>query len=110
MFGTRLLQCADRGACMRHTTARQSDRPAETALTAAPSAPIRLLVTNPWNGQAYCVLRALRPHAARVIATVYREHGVLGRLAPAAVSRFVDPLAGLTWYASHLRGPKRMPR
>jgi glutathione synthase/RimK-type ligase-like ATP-grasp enzyme len=51
---------------------------------------MRLLVTNPWNGQAYCVLRSLRGHASRVIATVYREHGVLGRLAPAAVSRFVD--------------------
>ena len=51
---------------------------------------MRLLVTNPWNGQAYCVLRSLRRHATRVVATVYREHGALGRLAPAAVSRFVD--------------------
>jgi glutathione synthase/RimK-type ligase-like ATP-grasp enzyme len=51
---------------------------------------MRVLVTNPWNGQAYCVLRGLRGHASRVVATVYREHGVLGRLAPAAVSRFVD--------------------
>jgi glutathione synthase/RimK-type ligase-like ATP-grasp enzyme len=51
---------------------------------------MRLLITNPWNGQAYCVLRSLRGHASRVVATIYREHGVLGRLAPAAVSRFVD--------------------
>jgi predicted ATP-grasp superfamily ATP-dependent carboligase len=51
---------------------------------------MRVLVTNPWNGQAYCVLRSLRGHASRVVATVYREHGLLGRLAPAAVSRFVD--------------------
>jgi glutathione synthase/RimK-type ligase-like ATP-grasp enzyme len=63
---------------------------------------MRLLVTNPWNGQAYCVLRSLRGHATRLIATVYREHGVLGRLAPAAVSRFVDrvypvPLAVQDW-------------
>jgi predicted ATP-grasp superfamily ATP-dependent carboligase len=63
---------------------------------------MRLLITNPWNGQAYCVLRSLRGHASRVIATVYREHGVLGRLAPAAVSRFVDrvypvPLAVQDW-------------
>jgi predicted ATP-grasp superfamily ATP-dependent carboligase len=63
---------------------------------------MRLLVTNPWNGQAYCVLRALRPHAARVIVTAYREHGVLGRLAPAAVSRFADavyrvPFAAQDW-------------
>jgi biotin carboxylase len=66
------------------------------------SDPMRLLVTNPWNGQAYCVLRSLRAHASRVIATVYREHGALGRLAPAAVSRFVDgvypvPLAIQDW-------------
>jgi biotin carboxylase len=63
---------------------------------------MRLLITNPWNGQAYCVLRSLRGHASRVVATVYREHGVLGRLAPAAVSRFVDrvypvPLAVQDW-------------
>ena len=63
---------------------------------------MRLLVTNPWNGQAYCVLRSLRGHAARLVATVYREHGILGRLAPAAVSRFVDraypvPLAVQGW-------------
>jgi biotin carboxylase len=51
---------------------------------------MRLLVTNPWNGQAYCVLRALRPRATRVVVTAYREHGPLGRLAPAAVSRFAD--------------------
>jgi biotin carboxylase len=63
---------------------------------------MRVLVTNPWNGQAYCVLRSLRGHASHVVATVYREHGVLGRLAPAAVSRFVDrvypvPLAIQDW-------------
>jgi biotin carboxylase len=63
---------------------------------------MRLLVTNPWNGQAYCVLRALRPYAARIVATVYREHGLLGRLAPAAVSRAVDgvyrvPFAAHDW-------------
>jgi biotin carboxylase len=63
---------------------------------------MRVLVTNPWNGQAYCVLRSLRGHASRVVATVYREHGVLGRLAPAAASRFVDrvypvPLAIQDW-------------
>ncbi len=63
---------------------------------------IRVLVTNPWNGQAYCVVRSLRGHASRVVGTVYREHGAPGRLAPAAVSRFVDrvypvPLAIDDW-------------
>ena len=76
------------------------------ASTESPGEPprhaMRLLVTNPWNGQAYCVLRSLRRHATRVVATVYREHGALGRLAPAAVSRFVDrvypvPLAIQDW-------------
>jgi glutathione synthase/RimK-type ligase-like ATP-grasp enzyme len=69
---------------------------------ARPGHGMRLLVTNPWNGQAYCVLRSLRRHASRVVATIYREHGALGRLAPAAVSRFVDrvypvPLAIQDW-------------
>jgi hypothetical protein len=53
---------------------------------------MRLRVTNRRNGQAYRVLRSLRRHATRVVATVHREHGVLARLAPAAVSRFVDRL------------------
>ena len=87
---------------MRHTTAPHPRR----QVGGAPSGPrrktFRLLVTNPWNGQAYCVLRALRPYATRVIATTYREHGLLGRLAPAAVSRFVDgvypvPFAAQDW-------------
>ena len=63
---------------------------------------MRLLVTNPWNGQAYCLVRDLRPHASRLVVTAYREHGLLGRLAPGAVSRFVDrvytvPLAVSDW-------------
>jgi hypothetical protein len=63
---------------------------------------MRLLVTNPWNGQAYCGLRSLRCHATRVVATIYRHRGVPGRLASAAVSRFVDrvypvPLAIQDW-------------
>jgi glutathione synthase/RimK-type ligase-like ATP-grasp enzyme len=88
-------------------------RAPEAPTTAAPAAGagarprpapggMRLLITNPWNGQAYCVLRSLRGRASRVIATAYREHGWLGRLAPAAVSRFVDrvypvPLAIQDW-------------
>ena len=87
---------------MGHTTARQTEHRAEAALARPLRPAMRLLVTNPWNGQAYCVLRTLRPHAARVIVTTYREHGVLGRLAPAAVSRFADavyrvPFAAQDW-------------
>jgi hypothetical protein len=93
---------------MRHTTAPQSDDQVAAALLGAPPPALRLLVTNPWNGQAYCVLRALRPHATRVIATAYREHGLLGRLAPAAVSRFVDgvyqvPFAAHDWQRGRIR-------
>ena len=69
---------------------------------------MRVLVTNPWNGQAYCLLRALRPHASRLLVTTYREHGLLGRLAPAALSRFVDqvyvvPLAVRDWRRGNVR-------
>ena len=93
---------------MRHTTAPRSEDRVEAALLGAPPPALRLLVTNPWNGQAYCVLRALRPHATRVIATSYREHGLLGRLAPAAVSRFVDgvyqvPFATHDWQRGRIR-------
>jgi carbamoyl-phosphate synthase large subunit len=35
-----------------------------------------------------------------VIATVYREHGLLGRLAPAAASRFVDPVHAVPFAAT----------
>jgi hypothetical protein len=87
---------------MGHSTAALPRHSADSTFSIPRRATLRLLVTNPWNGQAYCVLRALRPHATRVIATTYREHGLLGRLAPAAVSRFVDgvypvPLAVQDW-------------
>ena len=93
---------------MRHTTAPHTEDRAAAGLLAAPPPALRLLVTNPWNGQAYCVLRALRPYAARVIATAYREHGLLGRLAPGAVSRFVDgvypvPFAAHDWQRGRIR-------
>ena len=93
---------------MRHTTAPHTEDRAAAGLRATPPPALRLLVTNPWNGQAYCVLRALRPYAARVIATAYREHGLLGRLAPGAVSRFVDgvyqvPFAAQDWQRGRIR-------
>ena len=87
---------------MGHSTAPLPRLSMDPAFSSPRRTPLRLLVTNPWNGQAYCVLRALRPHATRVIAATYREHGLLGRLAPAAVSRFVDgvypvPFAAQDW-------------
>jgi carbamoylphosphate synthase large subunit len=50
---------------------------------------MRLLVTNPQAPQAYAIIRALRPHASRIVVAV--EGGGWGsRLAHAARSRLVD--------------------
>ncbi len=92
---------------MAHHEASPS-RDRGTRAAGAPGNGLRVLVTNPWNGQAYCVLRALRPHASRLVATRYEEHGLLGRLAPAAVSRFTDavypvPLAAADWQRGRMR-------
>ena len=50
---------------------------------------MRLLVTNPHAPQAYAIIRALRPHATHVVATIEGD-GPLARLAHAAYSRLVD--------------------
>jgi glutathione synthase/RimK-type ligase-like ATP-grasp enzyme len=50
---------------------------------------MRLLVTNAHTPQAYAVVRALRPHAERVVAT-YEGDGWLAGLAHASWSRHVD--------------------
>lgn len=51
---------------------------------------MNLLVTNTRNGQAYCVIRSLRRHAGKIVATVYGKTRIVARFAPAALSRFVD--------------------
>ena len=51
---------------------------------------MNLLVTNTRNGQAYCIIRSLRKQASKVIGTVDGENRLVARLAPAALSRFVD--------------------
>lgn len=50
---------------------------------------MRLLVTNTQTPQAYAIVRALRPHATRVVATLEGE-GWRPRLSHAARSRLVD--------------------
>lgn len=50
---------------------------------------MRLLVTNTRTPQAYAIIRALRPHASRVVATV-EGNGLAARLSHAAHSRLVD--------------------
>jgi biotin carboxylase len=50
---------------------------------------MRLLVTNPQAPQAYAIIRALRPHASRIVVAV-EENGWRSSLAHAARSRLVD--------------------
>jgi glutathione synthase/RimK-type ligase-like ATP-grasp enzyme len=62
---------------------------------------MRVLVTNAHTPQAYAIVRALRPHADRVVAT-YEGDGRLAVLAHAARSRLVDaryrvPTLAGTW-------------
>ena len=69
---------------------------------------MNLLVTNTRTGQAYCVMRSLRKHARKVVATIYGENRFVARLAPVAVSRFVDriyhvPAAVDDWRRGNIR-------
>ena len=56
---------------------------------------MRVLVTNTQTPQAYAVIRALRPYAARVIATFESDTGLRGRWAHGANSRLVDKRYGV---------------
>jgi carbamoylphosphate synthase large subunit len=51
---------------------------------------MNLLVTNTRNPQAYAIIRALRPYAQKVVATMYGDSRLAARLSPAANSRLVD--------------------
>jgi biotin carboxylase len=51
---------------------------------------LRLLVTNTHTPQAYAIIRALRPHAERVVATMYGPAGLARLVSHAAHSRLVD--------------------
>jgi len=51
---------------------------------------MNLLVTNTRNGQAYGVIRSLRPHANKIVATMYGPNRFVARLSHAANSRYVD--------------------
>lgn len=69
---------------------------------------MRLLVTNAHTPQAYAIVRALRPHAERVVAT-YEGEGRLAGLAHASWSRAVDaryhvPSVVADWTAGRLLG------
>lgn len=65
---------------------------------------MKLLVTNTQSGQAYVIIRALRPYAEKIIATMYGKHRFAARTTLAANSRFVDrryyvPNPELDWLA-----------
>jgi predicted ATP-grasp superfamily ATP-dependent carboligase len=51
---------------------------------------MNLLVTNTRNAQAYGIIRSLRPHAEKIIATMYGPNRFVARLSHAANSRYVD--------------------
>lgn len=55
-----------------------------------PLATMNLLVTNTRNTQAYIIIRALRPHAQKIVATMYGESRIIARLSHAANSLMVD--------------------
>ena len=51
---------------------------------------MKVLVTNTRNVQAYAIIRALRPHAQKIVATVYGGNRFVALLSHAARSRLVD--------------------
>lgn len=51
---------------------------------------MNLLVTNTHASQTYAIVRALRPYADRIVATIEGGNRFLARLSQAANSRFVD--------------------
>jgi biotin carboxylase len=65
---------------------------------------MNLLVTNTQSAQAYSIIRALRPYATKIVATMEGRHRWAARTAHAANSRLVDkryyvPRADLDWAA-----------
>jgi len=51
---------------------------------------MNLLVTNTRATQAYAIIRALRPHAEKIVVTMYGKNRLSARLSHAANSRLVD--------------------
>jgi len=51
---------------------------------------MNLLVTNTRNAQAYAIIRALRPHAQKIVVTMYGRNRLVARLSHAANSCLVD--------------------
>lgn len=51
---------------------------------------MNLLVTNTRNRQAYGIIRSLRPHCNKIVATMYGPNRMVARLSHVANSRLVD--------------------
>jgi hypothetical protein len=69
---------------------------------------MNLLVTNTRNTQAYSIIRALRPHARKVVATMEGENRFMARISHAANSRLVDKryytsFPGADWRAGRIQ-------
>jgi predicted ATP-grasp superfamily ATP-dependent carboligase len=69
---------------------------------------MNLLVTNTRNAQAYSIIRALRPHAQKIVATMEGDNRLAARLSHAANSRLVDkryytPFPADDWRAGRIQ-------
>jgi biotin carboxylase len=69
---------------------------------------MNLLVTNTRNAQAYGIVRALRPYARKIVATMEGDNLLVARLSHAANSRLVDkryytPSPAQDWRAGRIQ-------
>jgi biotin carboxylase len=69
---------------------------------------MNLLVTNTRNAQAYAIIRALRPYANKIVATMEGDNRIAARLSHAANSRFLDkrcyaPSRATDWRAGRIQ-------
>src|SRR5688572_11994609 len=69
---------------------------------------MNLLVTNTRNAQAYGIVRGLRPHTRKIVATMEGDKRLAARLSHAANSRLVDkryytPSPAQDWRAGRIQ-------
>ena len=69
---------------------------------------MNLLVTNTRNAQAYALIRALRPHANKIVATMEGDNQLAAWFSHAARSRLVDrryftPSPAADWRAGKIQ-------
>ena len=64
--------------------------PEQRSVAVQESKGMNVLVTNTQSSQSYAIIRALRPYAQKIVATMEGGNRFLARLAPAANSRLVD--------------------